>query len=1166
MAETNLCPTTLIEDTPALDDAFRAETTIGPHERVANAIVALIASSETGGKMIGLEGGWGAGKSTVVNFVRKGLDASDNYTTILFDAWAHEGDPLRRTYLETLIHHLQDLGWVDVPEWDKSLDEIANRRKVTTTRTIPKPTVLGTLLAVTLFAVPFGSAFMGAALRDGLTIDSGQPVSWKFLVGLLSLGPLFALLGNALLLLLSKPFSIKHPFTFKRIPKLDSWAFLEGKAISETQTETVETPNPTSLEFEKHFGELMKESLKDKPNRRIVLVLDNLDRVDAKDALEIWSTLQTFLRDRFHHCDGWYSQLWVLVPYDPNGLRKLWDNRKENSTDEPEDARHASDSFIDKSFQIRFQVPPPVLSNWRTFLYGLVQQALPEHGADDQHAIYRVFDLCRGTTGRPPTPRELKLYVNQIGAIHRQWQHEFPMEHVAYYVLRCRDAQPLVQRLRDGKLTDDEASRWLGDSLKDSLAGLAFNVPAMLGQQLLLADPIYDALCQQHSDELKSLAESHGAGFWAVLEKVATSKFVDTEAAALAKAACCLRESKLLEQDETRNEVRTVRASLKSAAMSIDTWSPFDQEMADGIAALCVIASDESISSHMAKKVGSALATDAKEKSGESQSLVGCTHTVFEAIESLGHRDALATVTLPVDVDGWVSACEEIAKTWKQEFWKLVRPKVEFAEVTAKLTEAVNGDQFGQPHLHTINVTSAGPLAGKWKEVVAAMRQRLDAGQGIGHKPANWLLRGLNQLRNLGHVEASGALKALADDGHIMHHLHSAKGHPDNAVWCVFCFLRERPGAAKPGQTGNSDPGHDHLNEILASEDEDYGQRFLSLLENENEVSLLFQIVDARTKYDQMIRVCLRKVAGENNSERVLSVDLVLERWKPLQDALDSDATPDCFSKLVEHLSKSTNLCQTLIDRDGGFVADEIPLYSAVREEGNCESCGFGEWCKNGLEGIDQATWRSGLSGDFAAIHFLLDIRGRGIDVSLGHPFSEALEDHAKAVAHGKELTPEDLRPRWADTLASLSDSTRSVLRKRLLDVAIDTDGNASLAFFDTYGDDLADLTTISSNDRSISHFFSRLIHQRNVDGLQWLLGFLTANSDFIEQFSDSDSVKDFRERLQECLVEEVDDEAHKIISEIAVSLGVVIEQPADGGESDSEDQSDDEDSDPSEE
>lgn len=55
MTEEEKCLTFLIEDVPADEDAF------GPHLRVADAIADLIESSEKGGKVIGLEGGWGQG-------------------------------------------------------------------------------------------------------------------------------------------------------------------------------------------------------------------------------------------------------------------------------------------------------------------------------------------------------------------------------------------------------------------------------------------------------------------------------------------------------------------------------------------------------------------------------------------------------------------------------------------------------------------------------------------------------------------------------------------------------------------------------------------------------------------------------------------------------------------------------------------------------------------------------------------------------------------------------------------------------------------------------------------------------------------------------------------------------------------------------------------------
>jgi predicted KAP-like P-loop ATPase len=101
------CPTHLIADTPAGLDAFRS------HQRIANAIAGLIQTSP-GGKSIGLSGTWGAGKSTVVQLLRERCK-SEQCEVWIFDAWAHEGDPLRRTFLESLIAALTTKEWLTGP-------------------------------------------------------------------------------------------------------------------------------------------------------------------------------------------------------------------------------------------------------------------------------------------------------------------------------------------------------------------------------------------------------------------------------------------------------------------------------------------------------------------------------------------------------------------------------------------------------------------------------------------------------------------------------------------------------------------------------------------------------------------------------------------------------------------------------------------------------------------------------------------------------------------------------------------------------------------------------------------------------------------------------------------------------------------------------------------
>src|SRR5947209_6023166 len=140
---TQICRTKLLKDIPATCDAFSdpQQKIVGPHQTVADVIASMIREQKTEGVSIGLEGSWGSGKTTVIKLLREALKNDRNVRLIEFDAWAHEGDPLRRTFLETLIRRLQKEDWVNTREWDEQLEKLANRKEITTTR--EKPTVTG---------------------------------------------------------------------------------------------------------------------------------------------------------------------------------------------------------------------------------------------------------------------------------------------------------------------------------------------------------------------------------------------------------------------------------------------------------------------------------------------------------------------------------------------------------------------------------------------------------------------------------------------------------------------------------------------------------------------------------------------------------------------------------------------------------------------------------------------------------------------------------------------------------------------------------------------------------------------------------------------------------------------------------------------------------------
>ena len=125
-------------------------------------------------------------------------------------------------------------------------------------------------MAVSLLLVPIGSALIAGGFRDGVTLGWMLPPNWLFLIGMASiLSPFWVLCFRWSQLRKRRRKSDSDEESRRTSSAEDDdrdddssdWAFLLSRAINETQTETIETPNPTSLEFDGYFTKIMEESL-----------------------------------------------------------------------------------------------------------------------------------------------------------------------------------------------------------------------------------------------------------------------------------------------------------------------------------------------------------------------------------------------------------------------------------------------------------------------------------------------------------------------------------------------------------------------------------------------------------------------------------------------------------------------------------------------------------------------------------------------------------------------------------------------------------------------------------------------------------------------------------------------------------------------------------------
>ncbi len=510
-----------LPDSPVTKDG----DSFGSHSRVADSI-ARVVESDNHGMTISLEGTWGSGKSSVIRMLEERWKDNEDMSVFTFDAWAHDGDSLRRSFLEELILDLKTMkdkngsgNWLgeidgncelprsecktcpkhDLCRPDIILEELTHRREEATITTQHHLGKFGTALAAFTLLIPYCVAVISAGKFYGMNSAMFAGV--------------FAIM----------PFAIGMVIVLRRFlsETEKSDASILGKTQETTTHSTYRGVEPTSIEFRGYYEELLQLSLGESKGRRLVIVLDNLDRIGDAAALRAWSTMQTFLRPGEDHSGEPRSQVWLIVPHDPIAIEKLWKgiNKEEQAS--------LARAFKEKTFQIRHRVAPPLNSSWEDFFKKCLQIACPKLTKDEQHSVYDVFRVqaVPGYAHRIPTPREIKIFVNRLVSLALQHGSEVSMPVLALYAAlevngeidspeksKSEITGPdshMFEELAGGTLPDE--SRLLdsiGSKWREGLAAIHFGVPVKDAAEVLFTPTIEKLLSAGDANGLKKLLKT----------------------------------------------------------------------------------------------------------------------------------------------------------------------------------------------------------------------------------------------------------------------------------------------------------------------------------------------------------------------------------------------------------------------------------------------------------------------------------------------------------------------------------------------------------------------------------------------------------------------------------------------------------------------------------
>jgi hypothetical protein len=492
---------TILSEDVATQDLFEDQT----HERVSENLYQIIRGASKG-VTIGLEGSWGSGKSTVIKLLKDKLTKNNEEKNLffMFDAWAHDGDPLRRIFLESLIRE------IDPKEEEQDLNKIKGkiigRKKVVEIKAKKSTSRLGKFISLSALLIPLGSAFLGKVKYDLFVwpwSNEAQTPYFLFLVGLLfCLSPLLVLAYWC-------RWGDKNPDT-KKI----SWEFFSVDSQEDYTQDITEDGERTSIEFEDHFKTIIQTAMNKGLIDKCIVVVDNLDRVDPDHAKNIWSTLQTFFQKRSNGDSGgsWSDKLWFVIPFDRDGFHKIW---KANDND-----RETGKSFLKKCFQLIAEVPHPVMSGWSRYAEACINEALNQWPDHERKSVLSTYVRYASRLDKSPTPRDIKVFANQVGLLGAMWGGQASVEAICLYTLfkESFTTNELRGHLVAGQLPQTYQTDADRSDICAELAGLLFGVNKQKGLQLLLGPEIKSAFNLGDGKILSTLLEDHGSAFWIAYE------------------------------------------------------------------------------------------------------------------------------------------------------------------------------------------------------------------------------------------------------------------------------------------------------------------------------------------------------------------------------------------------------------------------------------------------------------------------------------------------------------------------------------------------------------------------------------------------------------------------------------------------------------------------
>lgn len=351
----NVKQVTFLSDQPLGADRER-EMRFG-HPSIVENLRTLVLSCPTP-FTIGLFGKWGTGKTTILDALKRKFYATE-IAVIKIDAWKHEGDALRRTFLQDTVNQLQEKqGEKQYLGTDVKLSENLHVPISRTFRSGIKPNWALIWPLLIILAVMVGVGFLIHAL---------SPNNLGTYISTVSGGGLVA----AIILWL-----LQQSVTIETVTKT---------------AERFEDPHEFEAEFKKIIDQIRAEKL--------LVIIDNLDRVFCDKAVELLSTIKTFLEQK---------KCIFLIACDADAIKRHLERRYSPDSENIDTvSKIDGDEFLRKFFNSCLIIPEFIDTELQSYTESLLRET--NLSVADLHDVaYVIAKAFR------ENPRQIKQFINTL--------------------------------------------------------------------------------------------------------------------------------------------------------------------------------------------------------------------------------------------------------------------------------------------------------------------------------------------------------------------------------------------------------------------------------------------------------------------------------------------------------------------------------------------------------------------------------------------------------------------------------------------------------------------------------------------------------------------------------------------------------------------------------